>query len=47
MKTKKYITSEELMKKLYRRLRLEFPPHHWNHLNVWTAYWDLAEKLKN
>ena len=40
-------SAKEAIDKLYRELKRDFPPHHWNHLNVWSAYWHLVETIKH
>ncbi len=34
-----------LSRKLYKELKLKYPPHHWKHLQVWDKYWCFVECL--
>ena len=33
-------------KQLYHLLLIEYPPHHYNHFNVFSNFWDLVDILK-
>ncbi|MDP8218968.1 MAG: hypothetical protein P9M03_09610 [Candidatus Theseobacter exili] len=34
-----------LLKKLYKELRLKYPPHHYKHVRVWDRFWNLVDAL--
>jgi len=36
---------EQLLQKLRKELKLQYPEHHWNHLNIFSKYWDLREAI--
>lgn len=38
------LTSPEL-KKLHKKLSDQFPAHHWNHIDVWAAFWGLVAEI--
>ena len=38
------IRIKEILEDLKKELMLVFPPHHWNHVNVFAAYWELVER---
>ena len=38
--------TDELLKKLCKQLKRQFPAYHWNHVNVWSKYWQLKEEIE-
>lgn len=34
-----------ILKKLYRNLKKEFPPYHHNHIQAFTAFWNLVDRV--
>jgi len=38
-------STKQLLKALEEKLGEDFPPHHWNHLRVWSAYWELKDRV--
>ena len=37
---------ETLLEQLRKELKREYPPHHWNHVNVFSKFWDLYDTVK-
>ena len=35
----------EQLEKLRKTLKLLYPEYHWKHLKVFTAYWELRERI--
>jgi hypothetical protein len=35
------------LKRLQKKLRIEYPPHHWKHIAVWAAFWRLVDALSS
>lgn len=38
---------DRLLETFRKRLAGDFPPHHWNHVRVFSAYWALVETLNH
>jgi len=36
----------KVLKKLKKLLKLYYPPYHSQHIEIWTAYWNLVDKIK-
>ena len=34
-----------LLDKLYKRLKVLYPPHHYNHIDIWSGFWDLISEI--
>ena len=37
---------KKILKQLKKELGLQYPPHHWKHIKVWSAYWKLISEVK-
>ena len=37
---------EKLLEKLKKELKLNYPPHHWHHVEIWSKYWELVDATK-
>lgn len=36
---------DKAIRVLLKEIRLEYPPHHWKHIKVLSAFWNLVEAL--
>ncbi len=37
---------KKVLTELEEELRKQYPPHHWNHIRIWCAYWSLVEEME-
>jgi len=43
MKKNTHLTTE--LEKIRKKLRTEYPPYHWKHCQVFTAFWQLYDAV--
>lgn len=46
-KKRSYQKLQDRLNVLYRELKHQFPDYHWNHVPVWTTFWEFLDEIEN